>query len=366
MSNKKRVLIVINTMNCGGAETFIMKVFREIVKFSIVFDFLINQNGSCYYEKEINELGGRIYYGVAKSQNIFKSMCKVQRTVKQHHYKKVFIIAAHPMAIFDILACRFGGIQTVLTRSTTASAQGSLKIFSAKMLCGFVYYFSDYCFAPSYEAAEWLYGKRNASKATVLKNGINISEYQFSDRIRADKRCDLGIKKDDLIIGHVGRFCRVKNHDFLLNVFSDILQKKPNAKLVLVGDGELKIEIIDQAKKLGIYDKVYCLGVRRDVNELYMMMDLMIFPSLYEGLPNVIVEAQATGLPCLISDTISFEAVITDNVWQCSLSDSYEVWAEKAVRISETDRIDNSLFMTRNGYDIKETAIKIYEALKYN
>ena len=170
--------------------------------------------------------------------------------------------------------------------------------------------------APSKEAGEWLFGKGEIRKENVcvLTNGIDVQQYVFSQERRALMRRKLNIPKDMFVVGHVGRLCYQKNHAKILNVFAEIKKEKQNSILLLVGVGELESEINEKTKKLGLNNSVKLLGIRNDIPDLLMAFDVMVFPSFYEGLPNSIIEAQATSLPCIISDTISTEVKITDRV----------------------------------------------------
>lgn len=358
-----RVLVIINTMDCGGAETFVMKVMREIVKDDIVFDFLINKSGDCYYEKEINSLGGQVYRGVSKSKNVLKSMALIKEIVQKKYYKTIFLVAVHPLAIIDIIACKMGGAKEILTRSTNSSAGGKVSKILAGLCCGLTFNASTERFAPSIEAAEWLFGKRNTSKVKILKNGIDISQYGYDIKIREKKRKELGISDETLVVGHVGRFNKQKNHAFLLQIFDEIQKKQKDAILMLIGEGELRDQVKEQAKQLGIDSKIQFMGIRSDINELYMAMDVLVFPSLYEGLPNVIVEAQTTGLPCLISNTISKEVELTPGAVSTSLSETASSWANKAIELSKHQRKDNRSIMREKGYDIRNTVEEITRAI---
>lgn len=358
-----RVLVIINTMDCGGAETFMMKVMREIVKDNIVLDFLINKAGDCYYEEEINKLGGIVYRGVSKSQNLFKSMSIIKKFVKDGAYKTVFIIAVHPVAIIDIMACKMGGAKVILTRSTTSGTGGIFSKVLAKACCGLTFANSSECYAPSTEAAEWLFGKRNVDKVKILKNGIDISQYIYDPQIREKKRKELKIGDETFVVGHVGRFSYPKNHGFLLQVFHEIWKMEKNAVLMLIGKGELREQILKQAEQLNISSQILFMGIRSDVNELYTVMDVMIFPSLYEGLPNVVVEAQTTGLPCLISDSITNQVKLTPSVESMSLSENASSWANKALELRNVQRQNNGEVMKEKGYDIRNTVEEIKSAI---
>ena len=174
--------------------------------------------------------------------------------------------------------------------------------------------------------------------------------------IRDKVRNDLGLT-NELLIGHVGNFTGVKNHRFLLDIFAQIKKKRSMAKLMLVGDGPLRNEIEKYAEQLGVLDDVIFMGVRSDVNELVQAMDFFVFPSLFEGLGIVAIEAQTSGLPCIISDTVPDEAIVTKNlVTVMSLNESAEKWADCIIARLEEKRYSRVDEIKAKGYDVSETA----------
>lgn len=353
-----RVLVIINTMDAGGAETFIMKVYRTLDKSKVQFDFLINKKEKCFYEDEINEMGGLIYRGVSKSKNPFKSFSCVYRTVKDKKYSTVMSIAVHPLAAVDLLAAKIGGARKRLVRSTNSSAGGGRSSdFFAKIFRPLVCSLATTRLAPSTEAAVWLFGVKAVKNEHVnfITNGIEIDKYIFDEQIRLEKRCELNIE-DKFVIGHVGRFNKQKNHMFLLDVFSELSKQCPEAVLVMVGTGELESIIKDKAIAIGVGNRVIFTGVRKDVPNLLMAMDVLIFPSLYEGMPNVVIEAQATGLPCIVSDTITKEAKITPLVNYLPLNATIAEWVEKAIfSQGKQARNEYNKEVIKKGFDIRTT-----------
>ena len=186
--------------------------------------------------------------------------------------------------------------------------------------------------ACSKEAGEWLFGN---TQFIVLNNGIDVSKYVFNQNIREEYRKILGFS-DELVLGHVGRFSNQKNHNFLIDIFYEIIKINKKSKLILIGTGELENEIKEKVESLSLKEKVIFLGARADVNKIMQAMDVFILPSLFEGLPVVGVEAQASGLPCIISDTVSKDVKITDSVLQISLSLPPEEWGKKLIDFYET------------------------------
>ena len=203
-----------------------------------------------------------------------------------------------------------------------------------------------------------MYGDK---KFIVINNAIDIDDYYFKSEIRESYRKKI-VEIQKINIVHIGRFNLPKNHLFLLDVFAEIIKKNDNYKLFLVGDGELKPQILNKIKELDLENKVQLLGIRNDIPELLQAMDIFLFPSLFEGLPVSLVEAQSTGIKCVISDGVPEEAIlIPENVEVISLKKSAKEWADKILQIQNFDRKDVSEMIKEKGYDIKENAKKLEE-----
>lgn len=358
----KRVLVIINTIDAGGAETFVMKIFRCLYK-DIVFDFLINKKDSVFYLDEITSLGGKVYYGESKSRNPIKSFKCTYRTVKGK-YTNVFCIAVHPLGFWDLMAARMAGAKTCLTRSTNSNAGGKASRIIAWICRPLIRWMSDEMLAPSKEAGRWLFGKHAVEKGKVkiITNGIPVEQYRFDEKKRNNKRVELGISDDSFVIGHIGRFNSQKNHDKLLDVFSEFHKKNSSSVLLLIGEGELLQNIKNKVSSLKIEEAVRFLGIRKDIPELLMAMDCFVFPSFFEGMPNAVIEAQATGLPCVVSDSISKDVKQIEDLSFIGLYEPTEVWIN-AIHNASGAR-DCAIFgLEKGGYSIEKTAQDIYKML---
>ena len=217
--------------------------------------------------------------------------------------------------------------------------------------------YATHLFACGKEAGEWMFCGANFE---ILNNAIDASRYIYNEETRALMHSQLGIEKDELVIGHVGRFCYPKNHSFLVDIFDEVSKKIP-CKLLLVGDGELRHEIEEKVKEKKLDDSVIFSGIRSDVADLMQAMDVFVFPSNYEGLPVTMVEAQAAGLPCLISDKVPIECKKTDLVQQMPLACSSEVWAKKVLELSSILRRNTYEEIKKVDFDIQENAAKLQE-----
>ena len=213
----------------------------------------------------------------------------------------------------------------------------------------------------SVAASEHLFGKRGARRSSVLKNAIDTPKYIYDPALKRAMRERLGIPQDALVVGHVGRFAPQKNHDFLLDVFAEVLQREPRAHLMLVGSGNLLEQCQEKAERLGIAPHVTFAGTSTSVWEFYQAMDVFVFPSTYEGLGIVAVEAQACGLPVVCADTVPPEAQVTAAFEQLSLQDPPARWSEAVLAAAgaNTDRGDCSEQVRAAGYDIGDSAERL-------
>jgi glycosyltransferase involved in cell wall biosynthesis len=252
------------------------------------------------------------------------------------------------------------GIPTIIAHAHNAHVPFDLKLpFRTWMKLRMRPYIT-HRFACSEEAARWLFGKKDAQKAIVQRNAINTSAFRFKEETRAAVRAELGVGDNTLIVGHVGRFERQKNHQFVIKVFNALHRIRPDSLLLLIGSGgPCEAETRQLVIKLGLDRKVLFLGSRSDIPQLLCIMDVFLFPSTFEGLGMAFLEAQCNGLPCVISDIIPEEAIMTDLAIPLSLAqDSPEQWAEAIVaqasgkrnRPSYADRIAEA------GYDVSQNA----------
>ena len=353
----KRLLCIVGGMNVGGAETFLMKIYRRIDKTKYQMDFAVAVNGT--YDAEIKALGGRIYKITPKSSGLVKNFNDIKKIVKRENYEYVLRTSQNSLSALELYAAKLGGAKVRVFRSSNSNTMSAGKDVILHKMCKFMpKRFANVRIAPSTEAAEFMFGKKSVSggKASILNNGIDLNIYRYSESCRQEIREEFNIS-DRFVVGHVGRFNQQKNHKFLIEIFAEVLKLKENAVLMLVGKGELENEIKEQIADLGIVDKVIFTGVRSDIPSILSAMDVFVMPSFYEGMPNTVIEAQATGLPCVISDSITREANITGLVEYLPLGNSCD-WAKKTLSLISEKRFDTKQHVVDNEYDIESVVDK--------
>ncbi len=356
----KRVLCIVGCMDAGGAETFLMKMYRSIDKDKYQMDFCVSARRKGFYDDEIEEMGGRIIPTSPKSKGFIKSFKSIKKIVKQNKYEYVLRVSQHSLSAMELVAARAGGARTLIYRSSNSSTGGGLINRILHRLCLFMSIgVPDVKIAPSTEAAEFMFGKNSVKKgrAHLLHNAIDIDKYLYNQAARESVREELDIS-DKLVVGHIGRFAPQKNHEFLLDIFGEISKRQENAVLLLVGTGELQEKIKKKAHDMEIADKVMFLGVRSDIPKILSAMDIFLFPSFFEGMPNTVIEAQGSGLSCIIADTITKEADITGLVEYMPLSADKEAWAKKCIDTMKSigERRNTKEDFVREKYDIKSGA----------
>ena len=351
----KRLLCVLSNMNAGGAETFLMKLYRNLDREKYQMDFCINVVEKNFYEEEIISLGGKIYRIPSKSENVKGFKKALTNIIKENKYDYVLRITSTAMGFMDLKIAKKAGAKICAARSSNSS-DGSFIQYIVHRIGRLLYSkYVDVKFAPSDLAAAYTFGKKNyrSGKVSILHNGIDLDVFKLYPDADSFVRTEFKIPDDAVIFGHVGRFNTQKNHTFLLDIFSEIKKKESKAVLLLVGCGNLENDIKSKAASLGILDSIYFAGVRSDVPRIMSGMKVFIFPSFYEGMPNTVIEAQSTGLPCIIADTITKEANITGLVEYLPLSLSAKNWAEKAISKVEIERKNTKDDFIEYGYDIQ-------------
>ena len=353
-----RILHIVTYMGCGGLETMLMNYYRHMDREKIQFDFLVHREFESYYDKEIQELGGRIYR--LPRLNPFDRVYLSKLNNFFMEYKEYRIVHCHLdcMAGIPLKYAKKNGVPIRIAHAHSNNQTKDIKYLLKLLFKQNIKKYATDLFACSYSAGKWMF---NTSEVTVVRNGIDSDQYKYNEEKRNAIRKELGIEEDTVVIGHVGRFAVPKNHKFILNIFQKISETHANSKLVLVGEGDLMDEIEELSRKLGVFQNVIFTGLRKDVPDLLQAMDVFVFPSLYEGLGIVAIEAQAAGLPCFISDKVPMECCISDLVEQIELNKPVDVWSKRILEKSHIIRRDMTDSIISSGYDIKIDAKKMQE-----
>ena len=353
-----RVLQILGIVANGGVEAVIMNYYRNIDKRKIQFDFVVHNDADENYIKEILSMGAKVYKVTPYNQNVFKFMYEIYHIIKSNQYQ---IVHSNMNALsgFALLPAYLAGAKIrILHNHTTDSKEEKLRSLIKRVLRPFAKLFANQYWACSKLAAEWMYGKNTVTngKVTIINNAIDLEKFKFNKEKREKLRKKLGIE-NCFVIGHVGRFVKTKNHEFLIEIFNEVLKQKSNAKLLLIGDGNLKSLIEAKVQNLGIEKAVIFLGVRNDVADLYNVMDVFVFPSLYEGLGMAVIEAQVNSLPTIVSIAIPAEAKISEYIKFISLQQPLKDWLNEVENAKRKElNISDELLKK---FDIREESKKL-------
>ena len=336
-------------------ETMTMNFYRHMDRSLVQFDFLLHRQKKGDYEAEARSLGARIFRVPRQNPLSLGYWRALNQFFLEHPYQVVHAqldcMSAEPLA-----AASKHGCPVRIAHSHSSRQDRDFK-YPLKMMCKpFIKHTATDLFACGVEAGQWMFGTDNFH---IVRNAVDVDKYSFDEGIRAGKRLELGIEQDVPVIGHVGRFDQVKNQSFLIDIFSVLLTVEPNALLLLVGDGKMRPKLEERVVSLGLEKRVCFLGLRSDVPELMQAMDVFCLPSLYEGLPLVLVEAQASGLPCLASDAVPCDCDFDGGVvMRRALADGAQGWAEtlRSLLVSTSGRLGGADVVRRAGFDLSVEA----------
>ncbi len=355
-----RMLHIVGSMAPSGIGNYIMNVYRHIDRSKVQFDFIVHEHREVSFEEEIESMGGKIYVATQKHDSPIKNFRDIRSVVKKGGYNVVFRHADNAMVALDLLAAKMGGARVRIPHSHSTSTPNPNSHYMFQPMLNKM---ATMRFACSEAAGEWLYGKGQDFR--VIQNAIDLEDFSFKKSERDVTRKKLSLH-NKTVVGHIGNFMPVKNHFFMLDVLKEMVKKNPDTVLLLVGDGDLRPQIEKKIDNIELRDHVILAGVRTDTPALLSAMDAFIFPSFYEGMPIAMVEAQATGLPCIVSDPITRLVDVSDRVTYLPLDKKAEVWADKILEEADTyrdkrDNTDRARFVEA-GFDINEM-VKTYEEL---
>ena len=365
MGSPLRVLQIMGIVESGGVEAVIMNYYRHIDKNKVQFDFVMHKGGNPNYIAEVKSMGANVYEITPYSKDIFAFTYETYKIIKNGHYDIVHS-NMNSLSGFPLFAAWLAGARVrILHNHTTDTKAEALRTVLKRTLRPFAKLFANKYWACSKLAAEWMYGKQavNAGKVTIINNAIDLDKFAFNQEKRDILRKELGLE-GKFVIGHVGRFMKQKNHEFLIDIFAEVAKQIENATLMLIGEGPLLESIRDKVGNLDLNDKVVFLGVRNDVAELYNVMDAFVLPSFYEGLPVVGVEVQANGLPFFCSDQVTREILISDSIKLLPLNIGATKWANEILSAKKVHFAETLKSMQKSGFGISIEARKLEERYK--
>lgn len=391
MNQPTIVLHVVGRLDIGGAESRIMDLYRNIDREKVQFVFCQHTKDRCAFEEEVESLGGKVYHIPRFNVKNYFSYKKAWKEFFQKH-PEIKVVQGHmtSTAAIYLPMAKKAGVEITIAHARSAGVDPGVKGKLTGFLRRNLYQKCDYRFTCSAMAGEAVFGDQNiiAKKAIFIPNAIEVDRFQFDAQTREEIRYELGIT-GKFVIGHVGRFSHMKNHKYMLQILKQCIeiekeQKLAETVLMFLGDGELREEIMEQAVDMGISSRVLFMGNKRDVHRYYQVMDYFLLPSFYEGLPGTAIEAQASGLPGIMSDTVTKEAVVTDLLQVRSIKEDAILWAKEimkknqelmqlsqesenipeagqAVEAGRMDRASYARKVKEASFDVKEQAKKMQE-----
>lgn len=350
---KIRIFIVGLSNNKGGVESYIINLCEHLnsKEFEVVYDW----PEMCIEDKKWIKPKNR--------HNYIKYVAFWHSFFKENKFDVIYYNTCDIVSVDMLKFAKRAGIPVRIIHSHNTDTQFKKRWFhylTEKYNRKNIEKIATNLLACSEEAGKWMFDK---SKFTVIKNGINLQTYEFNEQFREECRKSIGIK-DEYLIGCVGRLVLQKNPEMSVNIMKCISEKQKNVKFVFIGDGELREKIEKRIEEKNLQDKVHMLGARNDVNKWYSALDCLIMPSLFEGLPFTLVEAQASGLPCVVSDTVSSKADLTGLVQYIGLEEGLDIWTDKILEECQMVRRDMTQQLVRAGYSITDTANQVSEIIK--
>lgn len=363
----KKVLVYGLTAVKGGVESFLMNYYRNFDLSKVSVDFISNTEEAAY-EDEVLALGGKVYKVCSKKKNPFKFKKDLESIFENTKYDIVWVNLCSLANIDYLKMAKKYGVKDIIVHSHNAgNMHGKLKEYFHSKNKKNINKYANYFWSCSKLASEWFYEKEiiNSSKFKVINNAIDTEKFEYNEEIRNKYRKELKIE-NDLVLINVGRFNIQKNHSFLIEVFNEVVKEIENAKLLLVGIGELQEEIKNKVSSLGIEKNVIFLNSRDDVDSLIQAADIFLMPSLFEGLPVSAVEAQASGIECILSDKITDEIKLTNLIHFIDIdkSDSVNKWKNEIMKVKDLgfeNRSSKKLEIEKAGFEIKVEAKKLEE-----
>jgi len=340
-----------------GISTVLLDYFSRFDHNRFDIDIVASNTSDSELLRELEDAHIKAQMLPKRKKNIKQYVLALKRLFKEKKYDALYIHGSSAIMSIELMIAKMSGCRVRIVHShNTICDHKNID----KLLRPLFYNLYTDAFACGTEAGKWLYGNH---PFTIISNGRDIQKYQFDIRTRQRIRSDMGVSDNDLLIGHVGNFNAQKNQPFLVNIFKEVLKIKSDAKLYLMGSGGTLDSVKRLSEELGISEKIIFTGSISNVPDMLQAMDVMVLPSLHEGLPLVVVEWQMAGVPCLVSDKVTKECAYTNFVKYKSLSDSYQSWANEIIHLSECNRRHNSdlaiKLASENGFDLSQNAVKL-------
>ncbi|WP_243386622.1 glycosyltransferase [Bifidobacterium primatium] len=363
--NPTRVLVLDTVMDRGGAETMMMNYMRHMDRSKVTYDFLVNRDYRAAYEDEIEAMGGHIYRMCPMYPQYFgKYKRQIRDFLRRHPEYRIVHSNLEERSYFGLREAAKLGVPVRIAHAHNRPVGFDLKSIFREYFRFRLPKYVTHMFACGEEAGDWLFGKKNRGRVIQQRNAIDTALYRYDPAVAAEVRAEVGTAEGTFVLGHVGRFFPQKNHEFLIDIFAEVHRQRPSSELWLVGGGELNDELKNRIRAkvdgLGLHDAVRFLGVREDVNRLMQGMDAFVLPSLFEGLPVTMIEAQSAGLPCTISDRVPAQCDVTGNVQIVPLDAEPDEWAKRILAQADApkiaDRAQGPELVTKAGFDITANA----------
>lgn len=360
-----RILQIGMSDNLGGIEMFLINFYRKLNKEKFQFDFINMYDNDLCFQNEIISSGGRVYKTSNEKKHPFKFRNELKEIIENNNYDIVHVHKNSLAFIGTLKMLKKCNVKVKIIHSH--NTQSSRPNFLINILHNInkrrIKKYCDYFYACSEEAGYWMYPKDivKSARFTIIHNAIDLNKFKFNPVIRKRIRQELGISDDTKVIGHIGRFTPQKNHKFLIDFYEEVYKKNKNSVLILIGTGPLYEEIKQKVKLLNLEKNVLLLGKKENVHDYYQAFDAFVLPSIYEGLGIVLIEAQASGLPCLTSDRVPSISKITDNIQYISLDSTISEWINQynAVIGLSHDRNDECQKIIASGFNIDKEIVKL-------
>ena len=355
MDKPVRILHILQRMEAGGTQALLMNMYRKIDRTKIQFDFLVVYKEKQFYDDEIEELGGHVYkMSFREDLNVLKFKKDLSEFFKTHREYQVVHCHAYTIGYFCLKAAKKAGIPVRIAHSHSNSMTNDRKKYLKRIMQKLFLVYATDNFACSEEAGKFLFKNR---KFRVLSNAIDSEKFIADTNIRTIVREELNLT-NYFVVGHTGRFRPEKNHKFLIDIFGEIKAKIPNSKLLLIGNSDSCDNIRQYISEKGYTKDVIILTNRGDMNRIYQAMDIFVFPSKYEGLGIVAIEAQASGIPVICSTGVPIETKVTPLYDRKSLEDTAYDWAQSGIQLSKNCMTHTNMqeYIISSGYDIGSMA----------